>query len=441
MSLIRAATLSTGSHSKLSAVLDMTNPKNLIHHLNKHWEIITALARASLDLPAFEEQQVLRLISKHHPELDSEAVAAILRTLRKVDLLQLMSRTSHLQLNPLVQDFVRGLTHEHELGLSSVLKARVDAICQATAQLADGLQARDHDQMRRGATRLSELFRQITQQMDQDRHAILGLAEQAKANDAAMPIARRYQIVLDAYDQYVEPINEIMDSGPAGTFYRYLEDAERTLDAATDALSVQGGLYTHRQQLRHVAYQAKELRRFGRVVAQQCADTLLPLRGEVRLHNELSAAISRLLGRVRKRGLYNSLRARQADTDLPRWRVERGRRVGAGDEIRTLMAEARNFTPKIEVFPEELPGDPPELSAWVDEAALRHKLHADLPVPNLMVWLQQHYPLLPDPVLLRLYHDVVREPDWQACLQAQHTTTALQHHRVHYYPHRLEPQP
>ena len=113
-------------------------------------------------------------------------------------------------LNPLVLDFVRGLTREHELGLSSVLKARVEGIKQATEQLNEGLAPLDHDLLRRGSARLSELLRQISQQLDQDRHAILELAEQAKSNDAAMPISQRYRAVLEAYDQYVEPMNEMI---------------------------------------------------------------------------------------------------------------------------------------------------------------------------------------------------------------------------------------
>src|SRR5699024_1392715 len=152
------------------------------------------------------------------------------------------------------------------------------AIRQATAQLNDGLEQQDVDRMRSGAAHLSELFRHIGQQLDQDRHAILELAERAKSSDAAMPIERRYRAVLEAYDQYVEPMNEMMDSGLGGTFYPHLEAAEQALDSAVEKLSVQGALYSHRLQLRQVAYQAKELRRLGRVVAQQCADTLLPLR-------------------------------------------------------------------------------------------------------------------------------------------------------------------
>jgi hypothetical protein len=94
---------------------------------------------------------------------------------------------------------------------------------------------------RGAANKLAELFRQISLQLDQDRHALLELAEDAKSADASMPIAQRYRRVLEAYDHYVEPMNQMMDTGPQGTFYRYLEDAERSLDLAFEQLTVQGG--------------------------------------------------------------------------------------------------------------------------------------------------------------------------------------------------------
>jgi len=418
----------------------MATPKSLVFHLHKHWDIVEALARASRDVPAFEESMVLATIGKHGSPGDVDDPGAVLRSLCNADVLQWLTRSNSLQLNPLVLDFVRGLTREHELGLSSVLKARVEAIRDATRQLSDGLADHDHDALRRGAARLSDLFRQIAQQLDQDRHAILELAENAKSTDASMPIERRYKAVLEAYDQYVEPMNEMMDSGLDGTFYPYLEAAEQALDRASEALSVQGALYTHRLQLRQVAYQAKELRRLGRIVAQQCADTLLPLREEARQHNELSAAISHVLGRVRKQGLRRGLSAKGVKSRLPRWKVERGRKLGVGDEVLSIMAEARSFTPEVAAFPEEMAADPADLADWVDEDALKRALLDALPVDDLMTWLSRHYGHLPDSVVLRLYHDLVRDPAWQARLSANDTRTELKTVRVHYHPHRLEPQ-
>jgi hypothetical protein len=415
----------------------MASPKSLLFHLHKHWEVVEVLARASRELPSFSEEQILAAVGKASSESDLDERAGILRALSNTEILQRLPRSSELQLNPLVLEFVRGLTREHELGLSSVLKARVEALRDATQELNDGVEHDNTDQLRAAAARLSELLRQISQQLDQDRHAILELAEQAKSGDSGMPLARRYRRVLDAYDQYVEPMNQMMDTGASGTFYRYLESAEQSLDHAAWQLNVQGALYSHRLQLRQVAYQAKELRRTGRVVAQQCADTLLPLREELRQNNTLSSAISALLGEVRKKGLRRSLPARKDSLNLPVWRAERPRRISVGDDVLEVMAEALHFSPQVQTFPEELEPEQSHIADWVDEQLLREHLSESLPVEHLFDWLTQHYGDLPDAVLLRLYHDLARNTDWQ-CEQASYSsTTDLQKVRVHHYPHML----
>lgn len=418
----------------------MASPKSLLYQLHRHWDIIETLSRQSRELPAFEQPHVLAVIERFTKSEDSIEPAAILRSLCAADLLQPLSRSDDLQVNPLVLDFVRGLTREHELGLSAVLKARVEAVRDATGLLSEGLDEQDMDKVRMGAARLSDLFRQIAQQLDADRHAILELAEKAKASDSAMPLARRYRSVLDAYDHYVEPMNEMMDSGLGGTFYPHLKLAVQSLDRAEEYLAIHGALYTQRLQLRQVAQQAKELRRLGRVVAQQCSDTLLPLREEARQHNALSSAIGELLGQVRKRGLKAALRSAPGGPKLPGWQRERRTLVHLGDEVRTLMADALRFEPRVQAFPEAIAGDPADLSDWVDEARLKQALARALPVDNLLLWLQQHYPQLKDATLLRLYHELVREPNWHSSLQTEPTRTPLQSVQVRYHPHRLDTQ-
>lgn len=48
-----------------------------------------------------------------------------LRALVKADILHTSERSSDLQLNAYVLDFVRGLNREHELGLAAVPQARL----------------------------------------------------------------------------------------------------------------------------------------------------------------------------------------------------------------------------------------------------------------------------------------------------------------------------
>lgn len=415
----------------------MATPKSLVAHLHKHWEIIEELARISREHLIFDDDLLLKVVARFMPQTDDEERAGVVRSLLNADILLPLSRSTSVQLNVLILEFVRGLSKEHELGLSDVLKAKIEAIKRLTDQLAEALEDHDPDLMKRSAIQLSDLLRQITQQLEQDRHAILELAEQAKSSDVSIPIQKRYRAVLEAYDQYVEPMNEMMDSGLKGAFYPYIERAEKVLDKAMEVLSARGALYTQRLQLRQVAYQVKELRRLGRIVAQQCADILLPLRDEVRQHNELSSAISALLGQVRKKGLSRSLSSKLSNETFPVWRRERRIRISLGDEIRSIMAAAQDYEPAAEAFPESFEGPCEGMQDFIDENQLREQLKADLPIENLMTWLQHRHPTLSDPIILRLYHDLVRDPLWIAELSESQTMTRLRSVKVTYNPHRL----
>jgi hypothetical protein len=412
----------------------MASPRSLTHSLYLHWDVIENLVLLGRELPAFDQEQVITVMSRCAPQKSREDCEATLRQLVSSDLLQVMPRGSSVQIHPLVLEFVRGLTREHELGLSAVLKARVHAIKDATGRLKEGLQSKNFDQLRQATSLLSELFRKIGQQLDQDRHAILELAERAKSKDANLPIGRRYSEVLTAYDDYVAPMAEMMDSGPSGTFYRHLEAAEHTLDHAVEALTIQGALYTQRLAIRQVAFQAKELRRLGREVLKHCSDTLLPLREEVRQHNALSSAISRILSRVRKRGLNATLSAEE----LPVWRRDMPRRITVGSEVLTIMGEALRYQPASVGFPDDEKSEIEDVALdLVDDAHLSQTLREELPVPDLLRWLHEHYPQLTDATVLQLYHALIERQEWIVTPASSTHQQPLNTVRVTHHPHAL----
>ena len=81
----------------------------------------------------------------------------------------------------------------------AVLHVTVQAIRDANDKLNEGIQLNNMDMIRHAAMNLSELFRQISQQLDQYRHAILDIAEKAKASDSHLSAVHRYREVLQAY--------------------------------------------------------------------------------------------------------------------------------------------------------------------------------------------------------------------------------------------------
>ena len=419
----------------------MFNPRSLVYALYTHWSTVEILVRMSREYAAFTSDQVLKVIAKANPQLTYEEQANVLRSLVNADILHTLSRSSDFQLNVYVLEFARSLTREHELSLAAVLQARVTGIREATQMLNAAMTNSDIDRMRESSNKLAELFRQISLQLNQDKHAILELAEKAKSSDSNIPIAQRYHSVLEAYDQYVEPMNQMMDTGPQGTFYHYLEDAERSLDLALEQLSVQGALYSHRLQLRQVGHQAKELRRFGRIVALQCADTLLPLREEMRQHNTLTSAISLLMSKVRKRGLRLTLSSHRDVVKLPVWRNERGFKLQLGDEIRAVMADAKDYQPQPVNFPQEEPIEINQLLESVDEMGIREHLMRSLPVMDLLGWLHTHYSYLQDSTLLRIFHDLQHESDWMIEPDSHIARTQLTDIAIVHYPHHVSKLP
>jgi len=126
----------------------MFNPRSLVFALYTHWDTVEVLVRLSREFTVFTSDQALAAIAKVAPQLDAEGQGAVLRSLLNADVLQVLARSSDLQLNAYVLEFVRGLTREHELGLAAVLQARVTAIREATEGLNEGMAAGEMDRVR-----------------------------------------------------------------------------------------------------------------------------------------------------------------------------------------------------------------------------------------------------------------------------------------------------
>ncbi|MDP2203236.1 MAG: hypothetical protein Q8K07_14520 [Methylicorpusculum sp.] len=412
----------------------MINPRSLIRALDKHWEVIERIVIQSRDQIAHERDGLLILLAKVYVNETTEQHIERLQQLVNAELLIELAHSNSLQLNENVRHFVAGLLHEHELGLSDILKVRIVDIKTGLEQLQQAMQNRDMAALQQGAVRIDSQLRQIMQQLDQDAHAIQDIAERAKGNDERMPLARRYREVLEAYDRYVLPMTELMDTGSGGNFYPLLEEAELVLEALIQQLAIQGGLYSHQLMLRQVGFHVRDLRQTGLIVLKQCTNTLMPLREEIRRHNQLSAAIGHLLGEVRKKGLRRTFPAQS----LPVWRKERAFSVAIGPELLSLMEQVRHYQPKSVEFPELMTDETLLQLEQINEEAIRRHFYQSLPLADLMRWLTQHYGHYQDVTVLRLYHKLIRLPDITATPNQDETTLTLKAVSIRLHSHAIE---
>ena len=175
--------------------------------------------------------------------MDAEAQGAALRAMVNADILQPCVRP---QQRPAAQCLRAGLRARADSRARARSGCRASSMLPPSARPRRGSQ-RGHASCRHGsgagaANKLAELFRQISLQLDQDRHALLELAEDAKSADASMPIAQRYRRVLEA----LRPLRRAdePDDGHRPTRHVLpLPGRRRALtDLAFEQLSVQGGL-------------------------------------------------------------------------------------------------------------------------------------------------------------------------------------------------------
>ena len=409
----------------------MIDPRRVLRALAEHWNLLEPLCErfdaGTLSLNELRAQLAAEL-ADHEPV----AITALLDSWIRLDILVPVAKSpNRFELNAQIHDFLAYLRQEHRLGLCLEIEAYLRHLERLAGYIQDAFLSRDGHDLARQLRLLDMRVRDVLKKLANDEQALVAVAERAKTSDRQIPLRQRYAEVLATWDEYVEPMAAMMDSGADGSFYPLLEEATRALEHAQEWLLAQGALYTLRQQVSLAALQARLLCRQGREVLKQCSDTLLPLREEMRRHNRLSSSISQLLGQVRKRGLARTFRA----GDLPLWRAERPRRILVGDEVRGIMAEARDFQPVSLSFPDEVPAVVPEALQLVDGAALRAQLKACIPVSSLLDWLHQQHPQLHDATLLRLYHELINEPEWGFQQADESRKTELHQVRVIHYPH------
>lgn len=357
-----------------------------------------------------------------------------LQQLINTELLVELPHSQMLQLDENVRQFVANLLHEHELGLSEILKLRITDIKTGLEQLQLAVENRDMSALQRGAIRIDNQLRQILQQLEQDFHAIQAIAEQAKSADEKMPLTRRYREVLEAFDRYVEPMTDLMDIGADGNFYPLLEHTERALESLGKQLAIQGSLYNHQLMLRQVGFRVKELRQKGLSTLKHATNTLMPLREEVRRNDKLSSAISYLVGEVRKKGL---IRAFPLDV-LPVWRKERTNAIYVGAELLNLMEQVRGYEPKTVEFPDSLEKDASLQLEQINSEEIEHHLYQSLPVADLMRWLLENYAHYQDITLLRLYHKLIRLPNVSAEPENTQSLVTLKQIKLQLHSHALK---
>jgi hypothetical protein len=405
----------------------MVSAKKIIRALDEQWPVLEALATQS-QFSSFSFQLVQQLVQRQQPQLSSEQVFREVQRLMQLELLIPQAKSSQLELNRAVLDFIQYLTQEVQLGTVGDISSRIQELDRLREKLKTSASQRDVIEMRRFIRLMDERVREVVKHFRHNEAAILHLVEQAKADDSQMSLAKRYAAVMEAFDEYIEPVLQMIDIH--GPFQHSIYACEALLSDLLQQIELTGFMGSEKEPLIQLRTRLLEMNQTGRECLIRSTDVLMPLREELRKNSLIARNASALLATLRKRGLEPLLEqlVPAIASDSP------GFSLGTASQLTGYMAELINYEHQDYQLPETL--DP------IAQGALRVPDVADVIKSARQVsintdmsrWLKERYPELPVDEMLFLYQEISRSSSLKLQHQAQQQSLELHGMRLTLHP-------
>ncbi|EKE73650.1 hypothetical protein [Gallaecimonas xiamenensis] len=374
----------------------MHHPSKIIRLLAEHWPTFERLVER-FGFSPFSFQDLQGLFRQQYPDWGHDKVFKEAERLLSLDLVLPLPKSSLLELNGAVFEFVQYLVKEHQLGLAGEIEAQLEEIARLSAKLEESLEALDTEDSRRYLRRIDNLVRKIGSQFKDNEGAIYRLAETAKGQ-SSLSLNHRYQLVLDAFDDYIEPMVDMLDTN--GRFAQALDALSVNLHYQHRRLERAGHLFEVRNGLLLLRTRILVLFNEGRESLRRASDLLLPLRQELRKNTLIAKAASALLGEVRKKGLERAL------TAMPVLASDGQRRTLASQhQLLAYLGDIANFQEQEVVLPDDDDLAPPSHMHLPDPAEVQSAFKAS-GQQSAIHWLVASYPDLAADELLHLYQHI-----------------------------------
>ncbi|KKL02834.1 hypothetical protein EIK76_02290 [Rheinheimera mesophila] len=405
----------------------MIAPRKIIRCLDEHWTVIEQLVERSSS-GNFSFQDVQHLILRHNSGMSSEQVFREAQRFLQLEILIPLAKSSQLELNRSVLEFAQQLMQEQQLGLATDIESRILELKRLSERMQQAAQNRDSSELRRFSRVMDERIREVLKHFGQNESAILSLVERAKADEGKLSLARRYAAVMDAFDDYIDPVLALVDIN--GPFQLTVSAVETMLSDLLQLIEVTGTLNTEKETLIQLRTRLIEMNQVGRESLSRCADLLMPLRDELRRNTLLSRNASFLLGQMRKKGIDLTLEplVPAISSDSQRFSL------GSANQITSYMAELCHYEHDAYQLPEEILSNHSMLMQVPELKDVVHKAKTLKKLPDLSRWLADSYPELPVDELLFLYQELSRSDELSLEHSKHHTELTLNGYKLTLHP-------
>ena len=408
----------------------MVIAQSVINSVAELWPLIARWVQAQGDRP-LTPQELIALIRSCFPNWDQEDALRAYGRLQRNELVVPLAKSHQLELNRHLLDYARHLLQEQTLGLADEVLVLVADLGRLQPRLEQAVAHQDGDDLGRQAALIDDRLRRILKHLLDNEQALHALAERVRAAGDGQSLASRYAEVLDAFDRYIEPMLGLLDLQGAARIA--FDQLEQSLGQLLVTIGMTGRLHRQRERLIHLLTRLLELERLARESVRRCADTLLPLRDQLRRSTLVSQAAARVLARLR-RGQWPELDAHLPvlSSDISAQRMPQHHQLLAflGGVIKLPRQQAPALADGD--FSRPRPANVPELSQVITRLNSANN-HGQ----PLLQTLLAHYPELDTDELLYLHQQLHQQAPFELERHqalSQHTTAS---HRISLFDAQL----
>ncbi|WP_044873481.1 Mks condensin complex protein MksB [Pseudomonas sp. LFM046] len=363
----------------------MIDPKRVLRALAEHWTLLEPLCER-FDTGTLSLVELRVQLAGQLPEGTPTDITALLDLWVRLDILVPVAKSpNRFELNAQIHDFLAYLRREHRLGLCLEIEAYLRHLERLAGYIQEAFEIRDGNDLARQLRLLDMRVRDVLKKLDNDEQALVAVADRAKTSDRQIPLRQRYAEVLATWDEYVEPMIQLVAAD--GAFEQGVRRVEQVLLRLLGEQQRLGQLVDDDLLLRTHA-RILEMQTSAQLTLRKARELLLPLREEARRHNAVTRGAALALSVIRKKGLDAVPQAA-----MPLFTRPQTTFLGSGSQVEAYVYALARFQPKPAHFPKS--GGSRKAAAPRSPKTAREMLdrcEQALPLPDLMVWLLEQEP-------------------------------------------------
>ncbi|EPJ93974.1 MULTISPECIES: Mks condensin complex protein MksB [Pseudomonas] len=364
----------------------MIEPKRVLRALAEHWALLEPLCE-HFDQGTLSLNELRSQLAAQQLDSTPQDITSLLDVWIRLDILVPVAKSpNRFELNAQIHDFLAYLRREHRLGLCLEIEAYLRHLERLAGYIQDAFDIRDGNDLARQLRLLDMRVRDVLKKLANDEQALVAVAERAKTSDRQIPLRQRYAEVLATWDEYVEPMIQLVNAD--GAFEQGVRKVENVLLR----------MLTEQQRLGHLVDDDMLLRTHARILEMQTSaqltlrharELLLPLREEARRHNAVTRGAALALAAIRRKGIDAVPQAA-----MPLFTRPQSTFLGSASQVEAYVYALARFEPKPARFPKShrthKGGEAPRAPRTVREMVER--CEDALPMPDLMTWLLEQEP-------------------------------------------------